>query len=280
MPRRPARYYPSYGPLLPTSGPDWVWQRAEYLVETGRNASKNRDGPDIVRAIKYIRAMRHGFTGRHGKIRNEDPDLVDAVTFRNTQPWQTIELHCRVLARQSDAVIAAEMGLRKEVVEAYCRTFFNVRQFLDSQQYILYRVIGINPDYPPSAEAQVMLAAYHHGPHALDQLLDWWPHQGEAHDLTTAAGRVREAIEIFVAAQQLPADDSTQMTLAKNANLTFGKRQKLFRIRSPREVFSENVSKMLSEVVWCPTKSESKRSVVKQPQQVARGESQHEASTA
>ena len=53
MPRVKTKYYPDYGPLLPFAGPDWVWQRAYQLVDSNRNVSLSRDGPDIARVMRY-----------------------------------------------------------------------------------------------------------------------------------------------------------------------------------------------------------------------------------
>lgn len=140
MPRRPTRYFPDYGPFLPTSGPDWRFVRAEQLVDSGCNAAVNRDGPEIIRAMKYLRARNRNFTGRWRRVLKNDPDLVEAVRFRSGQWLRSLELHCRVLARQSLGAIAEEMGLARSTVQAYCDFFFDVADKLDRRQYILFRV--------------------------------------------------------------------------------------------------------------------------------------------
>jgi hypothetical protein len=112
------------------------------------------------------------------------------------------------------------------------------------------RVIGLHPARTPSVEQIMMLASYHHGPHAVDQFVDWWPHSGEAHDLTTAEGRLRESIELLVAAQQLPDTEAIRKSVLKRTAIALNLRSKAFRTRTPRAIFGENIARMLDETVW------------------------------
>lgn len=165
MPRRKMPHYPDYGPLLPTSGPDWRWARALELVSSKRNASLGRDGPDIIRAISFIRRSLKDVTGKEMKrLLKEDPDLVLAVRIANEGGRRQLELHCRVLAGESSGVIAVEMGLNKSIVETYCLMFFDVAEQLDATSYVLYRVIGMPLDRPPIPEVLMMMCSYYHGP--------------------------------------------------------------------------------------------------------------------
>jgi hypothetical protein len=243
-------------PWLPNSTPDWQWRYAMNLVESNRNFSEPRDGPEIGRLTRYVRAARADFIGRrYEKAIDADPFLHQAVRFKSSSWMQPLELQCRVLAGQSAAVIGVELGLPRQVVEAFCLAFFDVAHRLDQRTFIVQRVIGIEPNKPSSCEALMMLSAYNRGPHSVDLWLDWWDHQGEIHDLNTPVGRMRERIELFVAAQNLTLNKETCFKLTKLASVIFKIRPKMPRRRSVSEIISENTSRKLLEVSW-PEKPE------------------------
>lgn len=251
MPRRPTRFFPEYGPLLPMSGPDWRWARAMELVTSEKNASLNRDGRDIVRAIRFIRTTMKDHTGKKIKrLLKIDPDLVMAVKFRNEGGRRELELQCRMLARQRAGVIALEMGLTKTIVETYCLMFFDVADRLGAKSYISRNVIGMQPAQPPTSEMLMMACAYHHGPLMIGPWLDFLDHQGEAHDLKTDIGRQREALELLEAVHGLPNDDQIQSSLLKRAKIIFETRPKMFRDRSVEPGLSKTVSQLLGELSW------------------------------
>ena len=249
MPRRPAPYYPDYGPFLVTTGADWCWRRAEEIVEAGRHASLRRDGPDIVRAIRFIRASRKGVMGRQMKrLLKKDPHLTMAVKLATEDSRRPLELRCRILARQSPAEIAVEMGLTKPIVETYCKMFFDVRDRLTAVNYIHQRVIGLVPLVCRSIEQLMMLSTYYHGPHVVGPWLDYLDHQGELHDLQTKEGRTRESIELFIAAQQLDDDAETSQNAFKRARFLLETREEMFRSVSAATVLGERTAKMLSNL--------------------------------
>ena len=246
MPRRPTEYFPDCGPFLPTSGPDWRWQRALEIVSKRKQARIKRDGPEIVRAVRFIRASLKDFTGRQmQRLLKEEPSLCMAVKLATEDSRRQLELQCRVLARESAAEIAVELGLTEPIVETYCKQFFDVRERLDATTYIHQRVIGLSPDTCPSIEQLMLLSAFYHGPHAVDAWLDFLDHQAEAHDLTTDKGRRREAIELFIAAQQLVTDEETAFSLFKRARFLLEIRQEMFPTVSVAGVLAESVSEML-----------------------------------
>ncbi|MES2793560.1 MAG: hypothetical protein V4719_28360 [Planctomycetota bacterium] len=251
MPRRPTRYYPDYGPLLPTSGPDWRWARALEIISSGKNASLERDGPDIVRAIGFIRKTCEVVTAKPmRRLFKDDPDLALAYRFANEGGHRELELQCRILARESSGVIAVEMGLTKSIVETYCLMFFDVTERLKARGFILHRVIQIPLAAPMAPETLMLLCAYNHGPLVIEPWLDYLEHQCEAHDLNTPQGRLRESMELLVTAHGLALDAETHLSLVKHGNLIFQTRPNMFRQRSVEQVFSENVSRRLDETLW------------------------------
>lgn len=251
MPRRPTRYYPDYGAQLPTSGPDWRWVRALEIVSQGKNVSLKRDGPDIARAIRFIRHTCKIFTGQPMReILKEDPDLVFAYQLNAEGGRRELELQCRVLARESAGVIAVEMGLTKSIVETYCRMFYDVAKSLTATSHIIHNVIKMPMAGPVAPETLMKACAYHHGPHVIEGWLDYLDHQCEAHDLTTADGIQRESIELLIQVHNLPSDSGTHLSLVKRAKLISKMRKKKFRNRTVAEVVSENVSSRLGETRW------------------------------
>ncbi len=268
MPRRRTRYYPDFGPLLPTSGPDWCWSRAVELVTSGRHTSLSRDGPDIARAVTFIRKLaKHRAKNSMNQLLKEDASLTLAVKLHHEDSRRALELKCRVLGRQSAGAIAVEMGLTESLVETYCRMFFDVKRSLGATSYILHNVIGLHPSEPAAVEKLMMAFAYYRGPSLIESWLDFLDHQGEPHDLTTEVGRTRESIELLVAVHSLPADAQTSASLFKRAKLIFEPCKDLFPKRSFEPGFSRTVAELLQEMTWKPpgTRGDSKSGQVNGP---------------
>ncbi len=245
MPRTKTRYYPDYGPMLPSAGPDWVWQRAEFLIANGFKASQGRDGPDIIRAMKYSRAMHHGFAGRWRRHQQRDPDIHEAVAVSNSSHVRLLEIHCRILARESIGRIAVEMGLTRPVLQTYLQTFFDVDHRLDQRGYIMSKVISVAPAHPQNAYQLAMQCAYSHGPAAIPMWIDWFGHMTETHDLSTPEGRQRETIELLILTHDLDIDPRRAARLAKWEASGVGIEPKMFRSKSPSEIMAENTSRWL-----------------------------------
>ena len=111
MPRIKPPHYSFYG-QTPNSGPDWRWQRAEQNIALGRNRSLPRDGEEIYRAMGFIRATIHDFTGNAvRRFLKSDPDLVMATKLRTGDPKKDLELQCRLLAGESTGAAAVEIRL-------------------------------------------------------------------------------------------------------------------------------------------------------------------------
>ncbi len=182
-------------------------------------------------------------------MRRRDPAQVAACELRFRGGQHTLlELECRVLARQSNAIIAVAMEFDEQVVSAYCSLFFRVAPHLDALQYILYRVIGIKPNAAPRDFQFVMLAAYQHGPISIEFLLDWFDHRHELHDLTTEVGRMREKIEQLFLIQSLPNNESSNKVMLRWLAVQSKVERMLVPERTVHQVIGENVTKMLSEI--------------------------------
>ena len=248
MPRRKRPYSPNAVPFWNTSGPDWVYQLAQNRVEKRQQARVDRDGPDVVRCMRFLRARRDG---EHKKayrdLAKSDPDIVAAWMLYHGNPRYRLELEGRFLARQCVGAIAVELGTAKTVVETYRDIFYHVTDRLGALQFILYRVLGLTGDQPATAEQMVLMQAHQKGPHGLTAWLDWYDSRHEPCDLATPEGRQREQLSIMFAIHQLSDDEKTSARCCKWLPRVAGQRKKLFQRKTASTSVQDNVVRLMSE---------------------------------
>ena len=239
MPRRPTPHYPTFAKQSMFLGPAWVWQRAFQLVDCNRNVSLSRDGPDIARVMRYLRAGVYGYSGHWSSHRRDDPDIHAAVEFSEelgqTSNTSELRLKCNVLAGRSIGWLATAYGVSQSVMRTYLKTFFDVKDRLGQRQYILHRVIKLSPSVPPGGCELAQLHAYTMGPEAVEQWMDWFLHANETHDLGTPEGRQREAISIAVETQWLELSRVQSIRLQILHTKCPDIKTKMFRTRRPGE---------------------------------------------
>lgn len=260
MPRLKTRYYPDYGPDLLTSGPDWVWQRAEFLVANGFKASQGRDGPDIIRAMHFLRARNWQLRGRWRTHPEDDPEIYEAVAMSNSSPHRLLEIHCRVLAGESFGKIGVEMGVSRSVLRTYLKTFFDVAHRLDQRGYILHRVIKVTHNIPPSSDQLAMLAAFNHGPEAVPLWMDWLENMEEFHDVETAVGRCREGIDLLVETHRLELTQKQALRLAKIEAQIGDFQPNTYLTKSPHQIIAKNTNYWLNQLDFEDSEVSSKES--------------------
>ena len=249
MPRRKTPYFPDYGRILPNAGPDWIWQRAVYLVESGRYATIRRDGVDACRAAAAYRAIKRDFSGRSDKqLRQSDHLLFETESFANGPVLTVLELKMRILAGQGVKTVAAKLGLSESFVVTFQKFFFDVADRLDAKSWIFQKVIGIQPGSSLSDEQLAMRDAYLRGPKHIEPWLDYLMHRFEEHDLTTAIGRQREALALQVAAENMSTDRETSQSLLKTLPLIRESRAKMFFLVSVNDQIRKNTLEMLRKV--------------------------------
>ncbi len=233
---------------MPT--PDWRWRRACYLVAHHRHATPKREDPPTLRAVRFLRAAKKLCSEwGYARLAQREPDLVAALQL-HFRGERTLELHARVLARQSSKEIADIMSLPTAVVQTYLDLFFDVAQRLHATFYVTHVVAGVRPTGPATAETMMLLAAYHHGPHVIAPWLDYFAHAFEYHDLTTPVGRRRESIELFLAAQNLPDDAATRQKLVKLSPYVFTTAPFLCHGRSAAECFADRAAEIVGNLPW------------------------------
>ncbi len=240
MPRRKTPFYPRYAEQAMDTEPDWVWSRAYELVDSDRRVSLRRDGPDIARVMRYLRAGLNGHRGRWGSHRKEDPTIYAMIAFSESlghiSRTAELELRCNVLSRRSLGWLAATYQLPRPVMQTYLTTFFNIAHRLHQRSYILHRVIRLSGGHPPGAYELAQLHAWTKGPEAVRPWMDWFRDQHDPPDLGTPEGRRHEALSIALDAQWLNFDGKQAARLAKIELSSPDLVTKTFQSRSPAGV--------------------------------------------
>ena len=96
----------------------------------------------------------------------------------DADPLRRAEVKARLLADDSDEVIAAKCGvISPPGVRAYHDLFFCVRPYLTSQGYIMSQVLRCPPDVILAVDDQevwMRLFGYYHGSEAVDQVIEYF----------------------------------------------------------------------------------------------------------
>lgn len=169
--------------------PHWRWLRAAgYLDGRQRRPTKKRDGAEGYRWIKRAANFQHAYNACDGdgdmiELAETYPDIFwahHAYRERGGNPMgYQIEAH--ILARDSDFQVGYHAGLSPKLVEAYEALFFNVRDRLDHQGYILHQVMGPAIQRGLSEREYDLLwklYGYFCGPHMLLALINKFPNPG------------------------------------------------------------------------------------------------------
>jgi hypothetical protein len=179
---------------------------------------------------------------------------------------RVLELKARVLAGQSDHVIAQRLGLPTRTVATFVGLFFDVRPRLKANTWISQQAIGVHPWLAPSVENLLLLHVWKRGPAMIEPWLDYLQHQEERHDLCTEIGRQRAWIELLIRVQQLPFNPETLRSLWKLSYFALGE--------SPKTVESVTVNatvlrirdQILTELAWKESENEELKGIDKSKQ--------------
>jgi len=207
---------PRHAACDPARPPDWRWQRAAAIVAAGQHVSTKREDPPTCQAVRFIRALRRYVSDRGARVLTKrQPEIAMALKLHQGNPLRKLEIECRILARQTPAVIGRATSLPPSVVKAYGDLFYNVQDKLDASVYIIYAVVGMPVLGPVPAETLAMACAYLHGPQVIPAWMDYLVHAHEHHSLTTAEGRSRASIALLVQVYALPSDAKTGWSLVR-----------------------------------------------------------------
>jgi hypothetical protein len=209
-------------PASPFCPPDWRWRRAEGIrLGLLRDTPRRRDRW-VGRALKFLidRAAGRGDSSGPSSAR-PDPAILGAYRVRSSgDPRTRMELEARVLAGQAPGEIAARLGLTHDVVEAYQRLHFDVRDRLGSTGYIVGTVIAHTLHEGFAAgdiESILKVFAYGYGPVVLDTLIEVLG-VGDAVGVSPAVTSnpdLTRAVRCAIAARSIPVTERTAPILVR-----------------------------------------------------------------
>jgi hypothetical protein len=171
----------NYSARNPRRPVDWRWQRAAIAATGEYPLSRRRDGDTwVARATKFIREHENCETELDlAALSERHPILYWAHDLWYTRddsgnPVRS-EVEARLLADDEPDNIARRVATEVEVIEAYERLFFNVRERLCNRGYLMHCVLGpsIHLGFQASEYDLIWkLFAVLGGPLAVDLMID------------------------------------------------------------------------------------------------------------
>jgi hypothetical protein len=177
-------------PQNPLQPLDDRWLRAGYLAKQGQHPSPEHDDHWVEQAVQYLTALAacHDDADRQ-HLAAQMPAVAQAHALHQADPpllrWA---VEARVLADEPAEDIARKCNLLPGGVEAYENLFFDVRDKLGAESWVLCQAIGLNA-HAGLTELDLgvrwKLVGYKRGPLALDALIGHtagrpWPESPEA----------------------------------------------------------------------------------------------------
>jgi hypothetical protein len=213
---RTSRYYDPADPFRPV---DWRRRWATNLLD-GDEPLSPADDHAVQEAAAFLRAWR-GCQDEPDRLRLalDMPALYGAhQLYLAADAFVKSEVEARMLTEESYAQIAEKCGRDPQVIEAYHETFFDVRDRLHAEGYVLHQVIGPKA-HAGLTEADVdvilKLYAYAGGPLVLDALVRYYrdpPTLPDHPELLGAAElqelRTKLLLKASILAHTLPANAS------------------------------------------------------------------------
>jgi hypothetical protein len=163
-------------PLRPV---DWRWRRATGLVDGGELLSPETDDGKVRDAARFVTAWRGcEDEGDRARLAREVPALYGAhQLYLASGPFEKWEVEARLLTDEPYAQIGGKRSLDPQVVEAFHNVFFDVRDRLHAEGYILHVVIGPKAHTGlTESDIDVILKmfAYAGGPLVVDALVGYY----------------------------------------------------------------------------------------------------------
>jgi hypothetical protein len=216
----------------PLRRPDWRYQQVlESLDRYPRLRRRRAEADHYLQPMQdYLFALRASRKSGQSLLSAQFPGPAIAWgLYRTGHPLTRLAIECRILARQSDADIARSQQLSLTGVEWYTQIFFDVRDRLDSRDWIAANVLhgaGLLSQSDPRATIQQLsysggLAVAEHLLAALPPLTEnQTPHDDEAFfaSLPVTDPLLRAAI----AANAHAANKTTVLRLLKSARKISG----------------------------------------------------------
>lgn len=166
----------------PKRSPDWRWQRASQYVESpcaATRPSQRRDGRGsvgIIRTAIKFKAAYEACENDYAKLELIDkyPDIFWAYELYLQAEPTRYAIEAYILARETDKEIGYRFGLSPSIVASYEELFFNVRDYLQNQGYVVTVVIGEALQkglYERQYDLLWKLCGYMGGPFVLDAMI-------------------------------------------------------------------------------------------------------------
>lgn len=214
----------------PTRPPDWRWQRAMGIVDGTQPLPGRRfDGADgynwIKRAVNFKSAMLDAGSDQLAirRLASQTPDIFWAYRIwdsdRQLMRW---DIEAQILARSNDCEIGFACGIAEEVVLAFEALFWNVREKLVHQRYILHCVMGEAVQRGLSDREYDLLwklYGYFYGPHMLWTLTSKMVNPNWCASADTASSTLQDdaistlKLKSALAAKLVPVNGTTQIDL-------------------------------------------------------------------
>jgi hypothetical protein len=166
----------------PRRAPHWRWLRAVQIDGGGQKATRSFDGEQGFAWIRRATRLK-----RHYDRAGNRPDKMYALMLRDSDlfwahaMWVDEKaptrwgLEARVLAGETDEQIAAKIGSTPEIVAAYVSTFFDVREKMQHQDYVINVILGDAVSRGLQERHYDLLwkmLGYQGGPHVLDAVIN------------------------------------------------------------------------------------------------------------
>ena len=137
----------------PCRPPDWRWLRAVGIADEGQQRPTiRRDGEANIVLVRKLVVFRRAYMAAQASddistqmtVVDNHPALAWAhAIYSNTdQSHVRCVVEARILARQTNAEIAARVGTEEDIIDIYEKVFFSVRDRLQDSDYIFQVVMG------------------------------------------------------------------------------------------------------------------------------------------
>jgi len=131
-------------PHDPFRPPDWRWERARWLIEHGKYARRSKEDEFVLLAKQFRAAHRKCHTDLDMALLAEEfPGIFYALELKTNEELDSKwAVEARLLTTEPFTRIAQKAKTTAEVIQWYERLFFNVRDALDSPDYLCNVVVG------------------------------------------------------------------------------------------------------------------------------------------
>lgn len=155
--------------------PDWRYRRALQIIdEQPRSFRSDRIADAAIRVVHaFLRCRQTLDAAARSQLRVTFPGLYEAFEiFESADCTPRLYVECRILAQQSDREIAEKLQLKAEAIKWYELAFYNVRDRLNTRDWIVVK--SLNPAKKGNLseyESVFKRFAYFAGPLVFERLL-------------------------------------------------------------------------------------------------------------